>query len=814
MLQRPVLLSLTLLLCPSIARSAETDRYAVVVEERCGNLACAAGTENELLRLLSERGYHFVDEAQARKIRSVTDAGRLLESGISPVITTLDADALIVGVSTLSAIKSEILGDKVHRAAATLALRLIAVDTAEVLGAYNVRGAGLGYDEVQAQHEAAKQAVRAAVEQIAATPPRPPTQYDYQIEVSGLSDLGSSERVLAALGRSPAVSRLTVLHASRELTKLAVQSPVNSARSLARLLATLADSGLVVYGYTSAVIRAEFQATQGTAAAARTQRKPLEVLELTAENVFPSRLAAYAAHPLGRLKAKNRSPRLLRNLAVSVELVGFMSSPVSSGGLELAPGATLDLPLKVVLDRARLVAHDENAPAVLQVLVEYDDGDLRVQHARELSVVVHDRNAFDWQEPQAIAAFVAPHSAEIQRLARAWTGAAPLDGHLLAAPVALFEGLSTIKLRYIADPMNAIGGTALDYVQFPEQTLAGGGGDCDDLSVLYAALAEAVGLPSLIVTTPGHVLAAVSTGLPPQAARSLALEPSAFLSYRGQLYLPVETTKLGSGFEVAWEAGVKEVRRWRGEPRKISVVDLREAWRRFPPVNLSSAAPPLPVEGTALGLRVRDALGRLEAARAEALTSERRTLDAALAQPALEKGERRRLQGQRALLFLEEGDLERSREQLELLLLEDGRAPSVLNDLANLLLLQGDTERARALYRQALALSKEPKAAVRVRLNAALAAFIAKDEKAFGALIVSCLEAGAEEAVWSLATAGFSAPTDTRGAGPSSLEVRDLDLALGRVLQASGRRGVAAETRSSRGEARPVGRFLYWLARP
>lgn len=813
MLQRPVLLSLTLLLCPSIARAAETDRYAVVVEERCGSQACAAGTENELLRLLSERGYRFVDEAQARKIRSVTDVGRLLESGVSPVITTLDADALIVGVSTLSAIKSAILGDKVHRAAATLALRLIAVDTAEVLGAYNVRGAGLGYDEVQAQQEAAKQAVRAAVEQIATTPPRQRTQYNYQIEVSGLSDLGSSERVLAALGRSPAVSRLTVLHASRELTKLAVESPVNSARSLARLLATLPDSGLVVYGYTNAVIRAEFQAVQGTAATARGQRKPLEVLELTADNVFPSRMVAYADQPLGRLKAKNRSPRLLRNLAVSVELVGFMSSPVSSGGLELAPGATLDLPLKVVLDRDRLVAHDENSPAVLQVLVEYDDGDLRVQHARELSVVVHDRNAFDWRVPQAIAAFVTPHSAEVQRLARAWTGAA-LDAHLLAGPVALFEGLAMTKLRYIADPMNAIGGTSLDYVQFPEQTLAGGGGDCDDLSVLYAALAEAVGLPSLIVTTPGHVLAAVSIGLPPQSARSLARDPSAFLTFRGQLYVPVETTKLGGSFEEAWEAGAKELSRWRGEPRKISVVDLREAWRRFPPANLSSSASPLPLESPALAVRVRDALRRLEAARAEALAAERRTLDAALAQPALEKAERRRLKGQQALLFLDEGDLERAREQFERLLLEDGRAPSVLNDLANLLLLQGDTGRARALYQRALTLSKEPKATVRIRLNAALAAFIEKDERAFGALIVSCLEAGAEEAVLSLATAGFSAPTDTRGAGPSSLEVRDLELALGRVLQASGRRGLGAETRSSRGEARPVGRFLYWLARP
>jgi crotonobetainyl-CoA:carnitine CoA-transferase CaiB-like acyl-CoA transferase len=41
-------------------------------------------------------------------------------------------------------------------------------------------------------------------------------------------------------------------------------------------------------------------------------------------------------------------------------------------------------------------------------------------------------------------------------------------------------------------------------------------GDCDDLSTLYAAMLEAVGIPTAFITTPGHIFLAFSLGMEPQ----------------------------------------------------------------------------------------------------------------------------------------------------------------------------------------------------------------------------------------------------------------------------------------------------------
>jgi len=49
-------------------------------------------------------------------------------------------------------------------------------------------------------------------------------------------------------------------------------------------------------------------------------------------------------------------------------------------------------------------------------------------------------------------------------------------------------------LRYIGDPATS------EWVQTPEITLAMRGGDCDDLSVLVAAMAHAVGIPARFIS--------------------------------------------------------------------------------------------------------------------------------------------------------------------------------------------------------------------------------------------------------------------------------------------------------------------------
>jgi hypothetical protein len=101
--------------------AAAPARVTTLIDETVGGAKQqASSAEIELLRLLREAGVPLVDEAQSRKIRSTTDAGTVLASGISGVITSLDADVIVAGVCTVSKLESALLGPTTVRYDAVL----------------------------------------------------------------------------------------------------------------------------------------------------------------------------------------------------------------------------------------------------------------------------------------------------------------------------------------------------------------------------------------------------------------------------------------------------------------------------------------------------------------------------------------------------------------------------------------------------------------------------------------------------------------------------------------------------------------------
>ena len=65
------------------------------------------------------------------------------------------------------------------------------------------------------------------------------------------------------------------------------------------------------------------------------------------------------------------------------------------------------------------------------------------------------------------------------------------------------------SLRYAPDPTHPYATKSIDLVRYPNETLAAGHGDCDDLTVVFAALGQALGLKISVVFTGQHVFAAV-----------------------------------------------------------------------------------------------------------------------------------------------------------------------------------------------------------------------------------------------------------------------------------------------------------------
>ena len=128
----------------------------------------------------------------------------------------------------------------------------------------------------------------------------------------------------------------------------------------------------------------------------------------------------------------------------------------------------------------------------------------------------------------------------------------------------LFDTLRAMRLRYRSDPN--IPFYRDDRVQYPAETLQLGGGDCDDLVVLYASLLESVGIATAFVQVRdpeaelAHLYLLFDAGVGPADGHRVSANPKRYVlrengDGRAKIWIPVETTRVGEDFEQAWSAG-------------------------------------------------------------------------------------------------------------------------------------------------------------------------------------------------------------------------------------------------------------------
>lgn len=90
--------------------------------------------------------------------------------------------------------------------------------------------------------------------------------------------------------------------------------------------------------------------------------------------------------------------------------------------------------------------------------------------------------------------------------------------------------------------------TATDYLQFPVQTLDYQTGDCDDMSILYSSMLEAVSVETAFITTPGHIYIAFNLGLNKKQAQRIFSNTENIIFMEGKGWIPVEVTALKAVF--------------------------------------------------------------------------------------------------------------------------------------------------------------------------------------------------------------------------------------------------------------------------
>lgn len=394
----------------------------------------------------------------------------------------------------------------------------------------------------------------------------------------------------------------------------------------------------------------------------------IRIEKVETRDIYTSLYRSYSHEPLGSVRVRNLEDTPVR-ARLRVMVPELMGEP-SEQEVILRPRATQDLPLTAVFPD-RVLDRSGDRPVQVQVSATYQSLRLARTEKSSARCIAYGPGAIDWSRGvDQAAAFVTPRDPQVESLARAAVrgveGTALSSGNRnLDFAAAILNAVAALGVAYVPDPNNpyaTISGEshAVDTILYPAETLSQRTGDCDDTTVLFAALLGNVGIRTKFVAVPGHIFLLFSTDVHERNRLALRLDDSRFTVQDGEIWIPIETTALSRGFLEAWRVGAESYADWESRGQ-VDLVDVGQAQLRYAPgVPGTSASPP--------------------------------DFDPALLEAGLNRDLTRLDEERRAFMAERFGDLEGSRQPA---------TPGALNELAYIQFAVGRFDEARELLDQA-----------------------------------------------------------------------------------------------------------------
>jgi tetratricopeptide (TPR) repeat protein len=236
-------------------------------------------------------------------------------------------------------------------------------------------------------------------------------------------------------------------------------------------------------------------------------------------------------------------------------------------------------------------------PLTGEVKVDYLWRNRPVNQVASVSYDLHDKTALTWDDDRKVGAFITYADSALRNYAsaiRQYTkdDIVPSFSDSLQAAMQIYYGLAELGIIYQIDPTSPFDAAQdnpqiVDSISIPRDTLTRLTGDCDDLTAVYTALLETLGIETAFITVPGHIYAAFNTGVASKDFRKVHNDKSMTLSIDGSLWVPVEITLMGTDdFLSAWRIGIMEFAAVADTPDLRHVIKTREAQEIFRPVGL------------------------------------------------------------------------------------------------------------------------------------------------------------------------------------------------------------------------------------
>lgn len=317
----------------------------------------------------------------------------------------------------------------------------------------------------------------------------------------------------------------------------------------------------------------------------------IRIEKVEVQEIYASLHKSYAQMPIGTVVLRNLRDRPLET-RLSVNVRELMDVP-SEVNVILRPKATQEFPLTALLSE-KCMAQKGDRPVQVAVSATYQSHLLLRTEKSTGRGVAYGPGAIDWGRGVAqAAAFVTTRDPAVEALARQASHSLSTGDQVafasrnIAYAAVLMEALATIGVVYVQDPNNPYGAMsqtphAVDTVHYPRETLEKKAGDCDDTTVLMAALLGNVGVPTRFIDVPQHLFLLVGTDVHERHRAALALDEELYVVSDDEVWIPLETTAIGRGFAAAWREGAERYRDYTARG-KLVVVDVAASQSQYPP---------------------------------------------------------------------------------------------------------------------------------------------------------------------------------------------------------------------------------------
>lgn len=271
------------------------------------------------------------------------------------------------------------------------------------------------------------------------------------------------------------------------------------------------------------------------------------------------------------LHLTNHGSEELRDLRIEISFSPAFASPYVTTAALVGAGETVEIaPVKITVLPEFLSAQTETVSGTITVSV-YSGEELISSAVFETSVLAVDQWTGTGIMPELTAAYITPnHPAVMQTVNKAahylmkWSGDPSFTGYQTQDPnkarlqmAALYAALQEENIAYTMPPASFE--TMGQRVRLPHTVLEQRCGTCLDLSLLFCACAEAVGLSPILVFLKGHAFAACWLG--EETFANCAVDDPSALTKRTadgiNLICPVECTLFAAGKTSDFDSAVK-----------------------------------------------------------------------------------------------------------------------------------------------------------------------------------------------------------------------------------------------------------------